>query len=84
MDHPKFIVANQKEESISIQRVNNGSIILPTSQVHLWQLSVGCGNISLSSYILSRRTQPVPRQVAQHSPGCLTGSRHFGLGHCTG
>ena len=23
MDHPKFIVSNQKEESISIQRVNN-------------------------------------------------------------
>ena len=24
MDYPKFIVSNQKEESISIQRVNGG------------------------------------------------------------
>ena len=26
MDYPKFIVSNQKEESISVQRVNNPEV----------------------------------------------------------
>ena len=35
MDHPKFIVSNQKEESISIQRVNNISQVV-ASLIPAW------------------------------------------------
>ena len=31
MDNPKFIVSNQKEESISIQRVNKGAKYIPAN-----------------------------------------------------
>ena len=33
MDNPKFIVSNQKEESISIQRVNDFKILKYLSQL---------------------------------------------------
>ena len=36
MDYPKFIVSNQKEESISIQRVNNINVSNKNESIY-WQ-----------------------------------------------